>query len=191
MQTAYFQILVRDPAPEAQALNQLLASQRIVSLDQQLVPAGADSFWAVSVSFEAGSPAGGVAAIWPGTAVRTGANPRSSVPLPTKRERIDYRNVLSEADFAIYARLREWRKAQAERDQVPSYAIFSNEQMAQIVQQRVATLQALGEIDGIGRSRLERHGAQVIELMQQCLATTASTAPAAAGGEPLAADEQA
>ena len=40
--------------------------------------------------------------------------------------------------------------------------MFTNEQLAQIVQRRVDTLAALGEIEGVGPARLARYGAAVL-----------------------------
>jgi len=54
----------------------------------------------------------------------------------------------------------------AQAEGVPLYAVFTNEQLAAIVQQRVESLAALGEIEGIGPARLERYGAGVLERLQ-------------------------
>ena len=73
------------------------------------------------------------------------AAPRPS-PAATKGKRIDYRDVLSEADFAVFKRLREWRKQVAAAEGVPVYTVFTNEQLATIVTTRPASLPALGKL---------------------------------------------
>ena len=45
--------------------------------------------------------------------------------------RIDYKEVLSAPEFERFARLRLLRKELAEKEGVPAYAIFTNEQLAQ------------------------------------------------------------
>lgn len=44
-----------------------------------------------------------------------------------KCERIDYKDVLSERDFALYAQLRNLRKFLSEQEGVPTYALFTND----------------------------------------------------------------
>lgn len=50
MRYHFFSIPVAAPEGAAKALNQLLGSHRVVSIDRQFVPDGANSFWAVCVS---------------------------------------------------------------------------------------------------------------------------------------------
>jgi len=38
-----------------------------------------------------------------------------------------YREVLSPEDFALFVKLRDWRKQAAEKEAVPVYTIFTNE----------------------------------------------------------------
>lgn len=82
-----------------------------------------------------------------------------------------YKAVLSDADFALYAELRAWRKGIAEREGVPVYAVFSNEQLAEIVRRRVDTLAAVGAIEGIGAARLERYGEALLERLPSAAAS--------------------
>ena len=53
---------------------------------------------------------------------------------------IDYRQVLAEDGFAVYARLRAARKALTQRDGMPLYAVCSNEQLAAMVTGHGASL---------------------------------------------------
>ena len=66
---------------------------------------GANSAWAVCVTYVAGE----------------------GRPEPFRRERVDYRDVLSEADFAVFVKLRALRKKLAETNGVPAYALFKDE----------------------------------------------------------------
>jgi superfamily II DNA helicase RecQ len=87
-------------------------------------------------------------------------------PSETIARRIDYRERLSEADFAIYAKLRSLRKSIAERDGLPAYALFTNEQLAAMVQQRVTSLKGLEEIPGVGPARVSKYGAAFLEILR-------------------------
>lgn len=153
MSLHFFTIPALNPQPVQDALNDFCAAQRVVSIDRQFVAAGVDSFWAVCVTVAPGT--GALPAALKAAQRRSGGDSAASA-------RVDYKQVLNEQDFARYADLRVWRKAAAEHDGVPVYAVFTNEQLAQIVQRRVDTLAALGEIEGVGPARLARYGAAVL-----------------------------
>ena len=93
--------------------------------------------------------------------------PISNRPLTGRRGKIDYREVLSEADFAVFAKLRALRKTLADAEGVPAYALFSNEQLAEMAQRRVRTASALREIAGVGEARLEKYGADFLSILQE------------------------
>ena len=65
----------------------------------------------------------------------------------------------------MFSRLREWRKGAAEKEGVPAYVVLSNEQLAQMVQKKVATKTGLREIEGVGDARVEKYGEAVLQVM--------------------------
>jgi superfamily II DNA helicase RecQ len=85
----------------------------------------------------------------------------------TGRGKVDYREKLSPADFAVFARLREVRKRIAQEDGVPIYTVFTNEQLAQMVAARATTKAALEQVAGVGDARIEKYGARVLEVLQR------------------------
>ena len=135
----FIQIPANGQGNAKEELNQLLRGGRIASVRKEFVPNGEDSFWAFCVEYLDRS--GG------GTGPRVGSAPR-----------IDYKELLSEADFARFAQLRDLRKTLAERDAVPAYSIFTNEQLAAMVTGQTVSLTAMGTIPGIGAARLEKYG---------------------------------
>ena len=149
MQLYFFAIPALDPQAAQSELNRFCAGQRVVSVDRQFVDAGLDSHWAVCVTVAPGAGPLPDALKTPGR--RAGASTR-----------VDYKEVLNEADFAVFADLRVWRKSAAEQEGVPVYGVFTNEQLAEIVQRRVASLEELGKIEGIGATRLDRFGAALL-----------------------------
>lgn len=155
MSLHFFAIPALEPGPAQDELNAFCAAQRVASVERQLVAAGMNSYWAVCVT------------------VAPGVGPLpDALKAPERRSgtraggdtagRVDYKQILSESDFARYADLRAWRKTTAEHEGVPVYAVFSNEQLAQMVRRRVDSLATLAEIEGIGSARLERYGASVL-----------------------------
>ena len=73
--------------------------------------------------------------------------------------------MLNEADFALFAKLRDLRKKLAEQEGVPAYALFTNEQLAQMAQQRVTTQAQLAALDGVGPARIEKYGEAFLNLL--------------------------
>ena len=131
-------------------LNAFLRSHRIAAVDRQFVADGANSFWSVCVTFTA-----------------AGANPATTAGGDASKKRIDYREVLNDHDFAVFAKLRTLRKTLADSEGVPAYALFTNDQLAEIVKRNVASKKALGEINGVGEARVEKYGVQFLEALQQ------------------------
>jgi ATP-dependent DNA helicase RecQ len=48
---------------------------------------------------------------------------------------------------------------------VPAYVIFQDKTLAEIAAARPRTLDQLGAIPGVGRTKLERYGAEVLQLV--------------------------
>ncbi len=83
-----------------------------------------------------------------------------------RRAKVDYKEVLSPEEFAVFARLRDVRKEIAQVEAVPVYTIFTNEQLAQMVQTRATTKAALEKIAGVGDARIEKYGPRILEFLQ-------------------------
>ena len=134
MALKFFRIPVEGgSAPEAE-LNSFLAGHKVVRLTRELVEREQAPAWAICVDYlEGGFAASPVAARGKGGS-----------------SKVDYRDVLSVEDFALFAKLREQRKVLSEKEGVPVYAVFTNEQLAEIAKARPASRAALGEIAGIG-----------------------------------------
>ena len=80
---------------------------------------------------------------------------------------VDYKEVLSPKDFVTFARLREVRKELAKTEQVPAYAIFTNEQLAEIAKALPVSAHALSKIEGVGENRVEKYGTQFLKLLKE------------------------
>jgi superfamily II DNA helicase RecQ len=73
--------------------------------------------------------------------------------------------VLKPEEFEVFSRLRDWRKAVAEKEGVPVYVVLTNEQLAQIVQKKTNTKAGLKEIEGVGDARVEKYGDAILKLL--------------------------
>lgn len=149
MPFAFFQVPT-DASPEvAASLNAFLRSHRIVRVTRQWCEAGRESAWAFCVEYlEGGAPGGG--SPFAGTATT----------------KVDYKEILPPEQFEVFARLRTLRKTLSEREGQPVFAIFTNAQLAEIVQRGCQTLEDLKAIAGIGEARAARYGTEVLAVLQ-------------------------
>jgi superfamily II DNA helicase RecQ len=79
---------------------------------------------------------------------------------------VDYKELLSASDFALFSQLRDYRKSLAESEGKPVYTFFTNEQLAAIVQKKANSKAALKSIDGIGDAKIEKYGEAILKIMQ-------------------------
>lgn len=147
MKYRIFSVSALYPQTGESELNAFCASHRVASVDKALIQDGANSYWSFCVGYHDGSD-------------------KSPV---TRKGRIDYKEVLDEADFALFARLRSLRKALAEREGVPAYALFTNEQLAEMVTKRISSLEELQTIDGIGETKTKKYGKDFLTQLKQGL----------------------
>ncbi|RFC52445.1 MAG: Superfamily II DNA helicase RecQ [Verrucomicrobia bacterium] len=138
----FIQIPANGQGNAKEELNKLLRGGRIASVRKEFVANGEDSFWAFCIEFLDGS-------------VGVMDKGRSGTSGP----KIDYKELLTEADFAVFARLRDLRKTVSEKAAIPAYSIFTNEQLAAMVTGKVDSLTAMGSIPGVGAARIEKYGA--------------------------------
>lgn len=75
--------------------------------------------------------------------------------------------MLSPENFAIFARLRDWRKETAAREAAQLYNVFMNDQLAAMVEKRITTKKGLMEIEGVGEARVEKYGDAVLAILKE------------------------
>jgi ATP-dependent DNA helicase RecQ len=71
----------------------------------------------------------------------------------------------------LWEALRAWRLGEARRQEVPPYVIFHDSTLIEVARRRPASLAALAEIPGIGRSKRERYGCAVIAVVAADIAS--------------------
>ncbi|MEM9942776.1 MAG: HRDC domain-containing protein [Planctomycetota bacterium] len=133
---------IGDNETEQKELNAFLNQHRVSSIQIEFVVDGANSFWAIAVEYLSGNRAASFAS--------------------NRKSQIDYKELLSPEDFAIYSRLRETRKLVAEREGVPVYTIFTNQQLADMATSRINSESQMAKIKGVGKSRIEKYAAEFI-----------------------------
>ncbi len=98
-------------------------------------------------------------AIQPRGAARAG---RSAGPATAGRDA--FVPPLSAAGEGVLAALKAWRTARARHDAVPAYVIAHDATLAALAEARPATIPALGRVKGMGPSRLEKYGDEILAI---------------------------
>jgi ATP-dependent DNA helicase RecQ len=73
---------------------------------------------------------------------------------------------LPAADGGLFDALRQWRSAEAKSQRLPPYVIFHDTTLREIAAVRPGTLDEMGQIKGVGASKLSRYGAGVLEVLR-------------------------
>ena len=73
--------------------------------------------------------------------------------------------VAAAVNAAVYEALRLWRLAEAKGQGIPPYVIFHDSVLRDIAALQPASLDELGEIKGVGASKLERYGTRVLGVL--------------------------
>lgn len=137
MQIKVFVLPVAASLAQEEEVNKFLRSHRVLTIDRHF-SSESGGYWTLLVSYqENGSP---------------------EDPSPVSRSgKKDYREVLNDAQFALFARMRDIRRDIAKQENVPAYAVFTDEELSQIVQLPELTVEAIKGIKGVGK-RAEKYG---------------------------------
>ncbi|MEL4506045.1 ATP-dependent DNA helicase UvrD2 [Luteococcus sp. H138] len=71
----------------------------------------------------------------------------------------------SNYDEGLFDRLKQWRLATAQADSMPAFVIFTDATLMAIAEAEPADEQELLKISGVGRTKIERHGADVLSIV--------------------------
>ena len=138
----FFHVPARNSGMAEEDLNRFLRGHRVLSVDRRWADLGTESFWSFCVDYLETLQSSAL-----------GARPPAE-----SRGKVDYREVLSPEQFAAFVKLRTLRQTISKDDAVPVYVIFTNEQLAAMVQKCVANKADLGRIDGVGEARSRSTG---------------------------------
>jgi superfamily II DNA helicase RecQ len=138
LQYRFFSVPIPYGPDEEDSLNSFLRDVRLVHVHWEIICQDGRYYWVVSVKYMTGQ----------GGDARKGDYPK----------RKDYKEALSPDNFTVFAKFREWRKVAAAREAVQLYAVFTNEQIAEMVEKRVTAKNALMGIDGVGKARAAKYG---------------------------------
>jgi len=85
----------------------------------------------------------------------------------SKTDHSGYKSILSEDDWPLFEKLREWRKEKSNEEGVPPFIIFSNAQLAKIAATCPTSLNSLQAIKGIGEAKRKKYGKKVLSIVNE------------------------
>jgi len=144
----FFQVSVRDSGPAEEELNRFLRANRVLRVDRRWVDLGSESYWGFCVDYLEGATPG-------------------ARPAAESRGKVDYREILGPEEFAALVKLRNLRQTISKDAAVPVYVVFTNEQLAAMVQRKVATKADLSKIDGVGEARIQKYGERFLDCLRE------------------------
>jgi len=153
LQYASFLIPLYSGSDEQEEINRFLRGHRIVQTMKELVINNGTSNWAILVEYLDNHDK------------KTGEQIKS---------KIDYKEILTPADFTLYSKLRDIRKKLAEENGLPVYAVCTNEQIAEIAKRKPNSLAECMKIDGIGQGKADKY----IPAFLDCIAVDKNEKPA-------------
>jgi ATP-dependent DNA helicase RecQ len=105
-------------------------------------------------------------------------NPKGQGPRDRKAGAGAHAVELDPAARALWDTLRAWRLDEARRQGLPPYVIFHDSTLTEVARRRPVSLEALAQIPGVGRSKLERYGSEVVAIVAESRAHRSESAPA-------------
>jgi superfamily II DNA helicase RecQ len=156
----FFRIPAQNLNAAGHELNRFLRSHHVQTIERHFIEQGEQSFWLFSVEYQeqaGGRSSGEPAANASESSASTGAGGTR------RKERIDYRDKLSEEDFQLYVGLKKLREQLADEEKLAIYLIFTNDQLAKLAESKPRTTEDLKQIEGVGPAKIEKYGARVLE----------------------------
>jgi ATP-dependent DNA helicase RecQ len=103
-------------------------------------------------------------------------NEKLLIAVPTKRQRQSRRGRTDFPHDPLFEALRSWRRDRAKEQGVPPYVIFHDSTLREIAASKPSSLSALSRIEGIGDTKLERHGESLLEALAGAMERDDATA---------------
>jgi superfamily II DNA helicase RecQ len=145
MQVRIFMIPLGDSGAALQELNSFLASHRVLAMEQHFHGGEHGVYWSFCVRYI--------------QSVSTGGS--------STKTKVDYREVLTTEDFVRFVKLREARKSIAQREAIPAYAVFTDEELASIAQLKSVSISSIQTVKGVGEKKALKYGEVMINSLQQ------------------------
>lgn len=96
---------------------------------------------------------------------RQEAAPKAASEIKAGEKRDEsWKEGLSEVDMGLFNLFRDWRSQRSKKEGVPPYVLMTNKQIADVVKQRPQSLADLMKIDGVGKSKADKYGEDILSI---------------------------
>lgn len=146
MQLKFFTIPILSEIDGEEKINSFLHSVKVLEIKRELVAFADSAYWAVCVLYMAQNSSERVAG--------------------NQKEKVDYKELLSEKEFKRFCQLRKIRKQLADEDAVPAFAVFTDSELSEICRVEVVDLASLRSVNGIGAKKIEKYGVKLCEILK-------------------------
>jgi DNA helicase-2/ATP-dependent DNA helicase PcrA len=82
-----------------------------------------------------------------------------------------------DVDPALFEKLREWRKSTADAASVPAFVVFTDATLTAIAVEQPSDASQLLKIPGIGTTKVERYGGDLLDVVKSHAMASAASAP--------------
>lgn len=158
-QFSMFFVPLKGDERSEEALNLCLRTRRVLQVERHAFPDG----WAFCVEWLEGAEG-------------------TTAPFVRNAQRVDYRDVLPEAAFLRFMKLRAFRKELAQRQGVPPFMVMTDAQLAEVAKMEPPTREGIAKIDKFGEERMKKYGDEIL---------AAATKVAAEAAQPAAVEAEA
>lgn len=155
MQIRIFTVPILDNGEQLHEMNSFLSSQKVLEIEQQFYQNATGAFWTFCVRY-----------------ISSGSGSLASY---SNKQKTDYKEVLSENEFAVFSKLRECRKIIATNEAIPAYAVFTDEELAGIAKLPEIVANKLSLVKGIGDKKAEKFGQMLVDLYASKLSENETT----------------
>ena len=140
----FFTIPIMGGEAVAEDLNVFLRSRKVLEVESQLLSGQQGAHWCVCIKY----------------LDDMSYNER-------KGQKVDYKQVLDETTFKRFSRLREIRKSIAEAEAIPAFAIFTDEELAEMAKLVPLSAAGMRGITGIGEKKTGKYADRFIEQLKE------------------------
>lgn len=102
----------------------------------------------------------------PARQLTAGRGPRQN-PLAPKAKAAAPKDGLDGEDLVVFEELRKWRAETAKRQGGPAFTVFNDATLTEVARTRPADLRGLSKIKGVGPTKLDNYGDDVLEIVAQ------------------------
>jgi len=140
MQIKLFTIPIGDSGAAVEEMNRFLRGNKILEVENHLISNANGAYWCFCVRYIE----------------------RTFISGSATKAKVDYKQVLDEATFQKFSKLREIRKKVAADEGIPAFAIFTDEELAGLAKLETITEQTMLSVKGIGDKKVERYAKHFI-----------------------------